>query len=277
MKVAIQGIPGCFHQIAAINYFGKDVDVLPCLTFDELVNQVNNEATCDYGIMAIENSIAGSLLQNYKLLQKNKLKIIGETYLRIEQNLILPKGIELSEIKEIHSHPMAIYQCDSFLKTLPDVKLIEMEDTALAVKNLMTKSAVAKAAIGSLLAAELYNANVIENSIETNKNNYTRFLVISKKDTDSLKETNKSSVYLVLDHHKGSLAKVLDVIAKNSINLSKIQSFPIENSNWQYYFHLDVEYDAYRDFENMVLQLKHHTQDIKVLGNYKNGKPAQEA
>ena len=271
MKIAIQGIEGCFHQIAANNYFDQKINILPCLSFDELVKNVQAGNSCDLGIMAIENTIAGSLLQNYKLLQKNGVKIIGETYLRIEQNLIVPEGLALDEIEEVHSHPMAIYQCEDFLNSLPNVKLIEMEDTALSVKNLQTKSTLKKAAIGSSLSAEIYGMELIKESIETNKKNYTRFLIISKDETEDLSETNKASIYLELDDQQGSLAKVLEVISKNNINLSKVQSYPIVGSNWQYYFHLDLEYDVYRDFKTMLLQIEHHTTNIKVLGNYKKG------
>ena len=271
MKIAIQGIEGCFHQIAANNYFNYQVDVLPCLSFDDLVKNVQQENSCDLGIMAIENSIAGSLLQNYKLLQKNGLNIIGESYLRIEQNLIVPKGLALEEIEEVHSHPMAIYQCDDFLSNLKGAKVIEMEDTALSVKNLQTKSPLKKAAIGSALSAEIYGMEIAKKSIETNKKNYTRFLIISKNETEDLSATNKASIYLELDDQQGSLAKVLEVISTNNINLSKVQSYPIVGSNWQYYFHLDLEYDVYRDFQTMLLQIEHHTTNIKLLGNYKKG------
>jgi prephenate dehydratase len=272
MKVAIQGIEGCFHQIAANKYFKYNVDVLPCLTFDELVQNVHDQNGCELGIMAIENSIAGSLLQNYRLLQNNKLKVIGEIYLRIDQHLIAPKGTKLSDIEEIYSHPMAIYQCDQFLKTMNNIRLIEKEDTALSVKNLTNNpNDLTKAAIGSDLAAGIYGMEIIEKAIQTNKNNYTRFLVVSKTYNTDLENTDKSSVYIVVNHTKGSLAKVLDIIAKNNINLSKLQSFPILGSDWQYYFHLDLEYDSYQDFKNATTQIKDYIQDIIILGNYKKG------
>lgn len=271
MKIAIQGVEGCFHQIAANNYFNDNVEVQPCLTFDELIESVKSIGGSDLGIMAIENTIAGSILQNYKLLQKNNLKIIGESYLKIEQNLIVPKGLKLNEIEEIHSHPMAIYQCDDFLNALPTAKIVEMEDTALSVKNLQHNTTVKKAAIGSSLSAEIYGMEILEKSIQTNKKNYTRFLVIGKDEVEDLKSTDKASIYLELDHKKGSLAKVLQIISHNNINLSKIQSYPIIGSEWMYYFHIDLEYDAYRDFNNMILQIEHHTTSAKVLGNYKKG------
>ncbi len=164
---------------------------------------------------------------------------------------------------------MAIYQCDDFLKTLSNVKLIEMEDTALAVKNLQNKSTVKKAAIGSSLSAEIYGMTLAEKSIETNKNNFTRFLIVSKNENKDFNKTDKASIYLELNDQQGNLSKVLEVIAKNNINLLKVQSYPIAGSDWQYY--LDLEYSVYRDFKTMLLQIEHHTANIKVLGNYKKG------
>lgn len=272
MKIAIQGIQGCFHQIAANNYFGYHINVLPCLSFDALIDQVLNNEDCDLGIMAIENSIAGSILQNYKLLQKSGLKIIGETYLKIEQHLIVPKGMKLTEIKEVHSHPMAIYQCDEFLKSIPNVKLVEMEDTALSVKELELDVHLKKAAIGSRLSSEIYKHEILREAIQTNKKNYTRFLVISKEATPELEKTNKASIYLQAKHEKGSLAKVLALIANVDINLSKLQSYPILGSDWEYYFHLDLEYESYADFKKMIVAITPHTSSIKILGNYKAGK-----
>jgi len=185
--------------------------------------------------------------------------------------LIVPKGLALNEIEEVHSHPMAIYQCDEFLKSLPNVKLVEMEDTALSVKNLDNNSNIKKAAIGSSLSAEIYGKEIIRKSIETNKKNYTRFIIISKEEVKELKDTNKASIYIEVANERGSLAKVLQVISNNDINLSKLQSYPIIGSDWLYYFHLDLEYVSYRDFQNMILQIEHHTTSIKVLGNYKKG------
>jgi len=271
MRIAIQGIKGCFHQIAANNYFGSSVDVKECLTFHDLVSSVKNKDSCNLGIMAIENSIAGSLLQNYRLLQKNNLNIIGETYLRIQQNLIAPKGIKLAEIKEIHSHPMAIYQCETYLNSISNVKVVETEDTALSVKNLQNISNLKRAAIGSSLSAEIYKMNILEKSIETNKKNYTRFLIISNDASSNLEESNKASIYLELDNKKGSLANVLQIISANNINLSKLQSYPIIGSNWQYYFHLDLEYEEFSDFNNSIKQINPYISGIKILGNYIKG------
>tara|TARA_R110001592_G_scaffold137257_1_gene355093 strand:+ start:1174 stop:1995 length:822 start_codon:yes stop_codon:yes gene_type:complete len=271
MRIAIQGIEGCFHQIAANKHFGKEVEVLCCESFTSLINEVENGKNCDRGIMAIENTIAGSILQNYKLLQQSSLKIIGEVYLPIVQNLIAFPGSKLSEIEEIHSHPMAIYQCSDFLSSLKNVKVIETEDTAASVKRIKNNNWKTKAAISSDLSAAIYEMEILKSSIETNKQNYTRFLILSKTDVDNVKKTNKSSIYFSLSNDKGSLAKVLELIAKNNINLTKLQSFPIVGSSWQYYFHSDLEYDAYYNFNNMILQLKNHTIEIKILGNYIKG------
>lgn len=271
MKIAIQGIEGCFHQIAANKYFQKEVGLLCCSSFSELVHEVSNGTKCDLGIMAIENSIAGSILQNYRLLQQSNLKIVGEVYLPIVQNLIAFPGVDLRDIEEIHSHSMAIYQCSDFLSTLNKVKVIETEDTAASVKRIKENNWKTKAAISSDLSASIYGMEVMIPSIETNKENYTRFLMLSKHGVEKIKNTNKASVYFSVNHVKGSLAKVLELIANNDINLTKLQSFPIVGSSWQYYFHSDLEYDAYSNFNNLMLQLSHHTTKIKILGNYKKG------
>lgn len=271
MKIAIQGIHGCFHQIAANKYFNKKVEVLCCDSFPLLVKEVELNRNCDLGIMAIENSIAGSILQNYKLLQQSDLKIVGEVYLPIIQNLIAFPGTKIQDIEEIHSHPMAIYQCYDYLNSLKNVKLIETDDTAASVKRIKENDWQNKAAISSDLSASIYGMEVIASSIETNKQNYTRFLILSKTGVENVKDTNKASVYFSLNNSVGGLAKVLDIIAKNNINLTKLQSFPIVGSSWQYYFHSDLEYDAYRNFNNAILQLSNHTSQVKILGNYKKG------
>jgi len=271
MKIAIQGIHGCFHQIAANKFFNKMEEVLCCDSFPLLVKEVELGENCDLGIMAIENSIAGSILQNYKLLQQSNLKIVGEVYLPIVQNLIAFPGTKIQDVEEIHSHPMAIYQCYDYLNNLKNVKLIETDDTAASVKRIKDNNWGNKAAISSDLSATIYGMEVIAPSIETNKQNYTRFLILSKIGVINVKDTNKASVYFSLNNSIGGLAKVLDVIAKNDINLTKLQSFPIVGSSWQYYFHSDLEYNAYRDFNNAILQLTYHTSEVKILGNYNKG------
>ena len=271
MKIAIQGIEGCFHQIAANKFFNREVEVLCCVNFHELVNKVTNQQECDLGIMAIENSIAGSILQNYRLLQQSDLKIIGEVYLPIVQNLIVMPGTKIEDIEEIHSHPMAIYQCSEFLSKLKNVKVIETDDTAASVKRIKENNWGKKAAISSELSASIYGMEILTSSIETNKANYTRFLILSKNEIEKMKGTNKASLYFSVENTKGSLAKVLELITKNDINPTKLQSFPIVGSSWQYYFHSDLEYSAYSNFNNLILQLNNHTTKVKILGNYKKG------
>lgn len=272
MKIAIQGIQGCFHQIAANNYFNQQVDVLCCDSFLILVNEVVEGKNCDLGVMAIENSIAGSILQNYKLLQQSGLNIIGETYLPIVQNLIAFPGTKIEDITEVYSHPMAIYQCYDYLNTLDNVKLIEKEDTAGSVKEIRDNNLRNKAAISSDLSAVLYDMEVIAPSIETNKENYTRFLIVSKSKLDQPENTNKASLYFSVSHSTGSLAQILTEIAAYNINISKLQSYPIIGKNWQYYFYVDIEYNSYQDYEIMLEKISEKTTELKVLGNYKNGK-----
>lgn len=271
MKIAIQGEPGCFHQIAANKYFKKEVEVLSCIDFPTLVNEVISGKNCDMGIMAIENSIAGSIIQNYKLLQKSGLHIVGETYLPIQQNLIVLPGTKIQEIEEVHSHPMAIYQCREYLDSLDAIRLIEKEDTAGSVKEIKTNNWRNKAAIASTLAANIYDMEVLTPSIETNKQNYTRFLVVTKNEKFLESNPNKSSIYFSVPHQQGSLAKILTVISNYGINMSKLQSYPIVGEKWQYYFYLDLEYDDYNNYQNLYKELINNTTAIFTLGNYKNG------
>lgn len=271
MKIAIQGIEGCFHQIAANKYFDSNVEVLCCDNFPRLINEVVSGENCDLGIMAIENSIAGSILQNYKLLQQSGLKIIGEAYLPIVQNLIAFPGTKIEEILEIFSHPMAIYQCGDYLDTLSNIKVIEKEDTAGSVKEIKSNNWVNKAAIASGLSANLYGMEVITPSIETNKKNYTRFLIIGKNESKELAKTNKATLYFSAAHSKGSLAEILTDIANHDINLSKLQSYPILGKTWQYYFYVDLEYDSYKSYQKMIKSITEKTTELKVLGNYNKG------
>lgn len=271
MTIAIQGEIGCFHQIAAHTYFNTAVEVLCCSNFRVLVQEVQRQKNCQLGIMAIENSIAGSILQNYNLLQQSGLSIIGEIYLPIVQNLIALPGTKLQDVEEIYSHPMAIYQCYHFLNQLPQVKLVEKEDTAGSVKEIKNAGLKNKAAIAGSLAAEIYGMEILASAIESNHKNYTRFLIIGTKPHQAIAKTNKASICFSVPHHSGSLAKVLAVIAAQQINLTKIQSYPILGAHWQYYFYVDVEYDSYQNFEKMYAALISLTKKLTLMGNYVNG------
>ena len=270
-KVSIQGYEGSFHQAAAQHFFGKNIEIIPCATFREVIKKATAKNEADAAVMAIENSIAGSILPNYTLLQNSNLVIVGEVYLKIKQNLLVNKGVKLEDIREVHSHQMALLQCIEYLEKY-NWKLVETEDTALSAKHIHQHKNKHAAAVASKLAAELYNLDVIAPGIETAKNNYTRFLILQKVGTiDIIEGANKASVNFHTDHSKGSLAKVLNVIAAAGINLSKLQSFPIPGSNFKYAFHADLEFKTLHVFNETIRKIKKLTESVKIYGVYKNG------
>jgi prephenate dehydratase len=223
-------------------------------------------------MMAIENSIAGSILPNYSLLQKSNLVIIGEVYLHIKQQLMANHGVALGDIREVHSHPMALLQCMDYLESHAHWKLVETEDTALSAKHLHQRHHKHAAAIASKLAAELYDLNILTPNIHTLKNNYTRFLVLVKKDfSNEIPEANKASVNFSTDHSKGSLAKVLTSIADGGVNLSKLQSVPIPGSDFKYSFHADMEFSDKAQFDSVLKDIERQAEDVRVFGIYKRG------
>ncbi|GAB2654353.1 prephenate dehydratase [Flavihumibacter cheonanensis] len=271
-RVSIQGYEGSFHQVAAQQFFGKDVEVIPCDTFREVVKIASSKKESEGGVMAIENSIAGSILPNYNLLQKSNLQVVGEVYLQIKQNLLVNPGVKLEDIREVHSHPMAILQCIDYLEKF-NWKLVETEDTALSAKHIHQKHNKHAAAIASKLAADLFDLEVLAPNIHTMKNNYTRFLILQRKDmAQEIPDANKASVNFHTDHSRGSLAKVLTRIAEGGINLSKLQSFPIPGSDWQYSFHADMEFDSLEQFQGVIKEIEPLTVSLQVYGIYKNGK-----
>ena len=270
--ICIQGYEGSFHQVAANFFFGKGVPVIPCDTFRDLVKMAADPTLSAGGIMAIENSIAGSILPNYNLLQKSKLVVVGEVYLSISQNLLANKGVQLSDIREVHSHPMAILQCLDFLEK-NTWKLVETEDTALSARHIAQHHHKHAAAIASKLAAELYGLQIVSPDIHTMKNNVTRFLVLAtKKNQSPIPDANKASVYFQTDHSKGILAKVLTDIAAHEVNLSKLQSMPIQGSNFKYGFYADLEFEKPAHLQKVLEQLNTQTNNLKIFGIYKKGK-----
>lgn len=269
-KVSIQGYEGSFHQVAARKFFGKEVEVIPCATFKEVIKIASSKKESDGGVMAIENSIAGSILPNYNLLKKSTLTIVGEVYLQINQNLLVNPGVKLTDIKEVHSHPMALQQCLEFLDKY-NWKLIETEDTALSAKHIYQHKSKHIAAIASKLAAELFNLQMIAPNIHTMKNNYTRFLILQRDAGTAATDANKASVNFHTDHSRGSLAKVLTVIADGGINLSKLQSFPIPGSDFKYSFHADMEFDSVDQFNEVVEKVRKLTAELKIYGVYRRG------
>lgn len=271
LRIAIQGYEGSFHQVAAQQFFGKEVEVIPCGNFRDVVKYAQNKKESEGGVMAIENSIAGSILPNYSLLQKSNLRIVGEIYLQIRQNLLVNPGVQLEDIREVHSHPMAIQQCLEYLDKY-DWKLVETEDTALSAKHIHQHRSKHIAAIASKLAADLFELKMIAPNIHTMKNNYTRFLVVRREEfAQDIEDANKASVNFHTDHSRGSLAKVLTVIAEGGINLSKLQSFPIPGSDWKYSFHADMEFDSVDQFNKVVDSMEKLTKGMKVYGVYKKG------
>ena len=271
-KVTIQGYEGSFHQVAARQFFGKDVDVITCATFRDVVRIGEDAKQSDGAVMAIENSIAGSILPNYNLLQKSKLQVIGEVYLSISQNLLVYPGVKLEEIKEVHSHPMAILQCLDYLEK-QHWKLVESEDTALSAKHVHQHKSKHIAAIASKLAAQLYDLDVITPDIHTLKNNITRFLImVSAKQKIEIEDADKASIYFQTDHSKGILSKVLAKIAQGGANLSKLQSMPIPGSTFKYGFYADIEFDHKKQLDKLLVDLKLMTNSFKVFGLYKKGK-----
>lgn len=268
---AIQGYEGSFHQVAAQQFFGKQTQVIPCATFKDVIRIASSRKESDGGVMAIENSIAGSILANYNLLQKSNLKIVGEIYLQIRQNLLVNPGVKLEDIREVHSHTMALQQCYDFLDK-HKWKLVETEDTALSAKHVHQHKSKHIAAIASKLAAELFQLEVLAPNIQTLKNNYTRFLVLQRQDiAQPVNDANKASVNFHTDHSRGSLAKVLTKIAEGGINLSKLQSFPIPGSDFKYSFHADMEFDTIGQFDDVIEQIRPITEEVKIYGVYRRG------
>lgn len=270
-RVSIQGYEGSFHQVAARQYFGKDVEVIPCDSFREVIKIASNKKESNGGVMAIENSIAGSILSNYNLLQKSSLTIAGEVYLQIRQHLLVNPGVSLEDIREVHSHTMALQQCYDFLDK-HKWKLVETEDTALSARHIFQHKSKHIAAIASKLAAELYGLDIIAPNIQTMKTNYTRFLVLSRGENEfNGHDADKASVNFHTDHSKGSLARVLTKIADGGVNLSKLQSFPIPGSDFQYSFHADMEFDSREQFDRVIESIRPLTAELRIYGVYKRG------
>ena len=276
-RVVIQGGFGAFHEIAARYYFGKDVEIVPARTFKDLFKTLHMEHA-DYGIMAIENSLVGSILPNYGLLQESKMKIIGEIYLRIEQNLVALPGQKITDIKEVYSHPMAILQCQNFFEDYKNIKLIDSMDTALSAKEIHDRKLLGVGAIASKTAAKNYGLEIVKEGIETNKKNYTRFLILTDKEKpdDTKRIVDKSSICFSLAHQIGSLSKILSTLSYYDINLTKIQSMPVMGHEWEYQFYIDVTFDDYNRYKQSLEAIRPFTKDLKVMGEYEKGKTVSE-
>ena len=277
-RIAIQGGYGAFHEIAAIHYFeNENIEIVPKNTFKDLFKALQ-QGLVDYGITAIENSLAGSILPNYTLLLESNMKIIGEIYLRIRQNLVALPGQSIEDIKEIYSHPMALLQCQKFFENYPHIKLIDSVDTALSAKDIRDNKLAGTGAISSTLAAEKYNLEIIVANIETNKKNYTRFLILEEKNGKMKinENINKSSITFALAHKIGCLSKVLSILSYYDINLSKVQSMPIIGKEWEYQFYVDLEIEDFKLYKMAIEAIGPFTSNLQILGEYMKGKSIME-
>jgi len=274
ISIAIQGGYGAFHEIAAKAYFEPlEIDIKPNNTFKDLMTSLK-ERKVDFGIMAIENSLAGSIIPNYALVKDSKMKIIGEVYLRIRQNLVALKGQKIENIKKVFSHPMAILQCQLFFDNYPDIILVESIDTALSAKMIRDENLTGVGAISSDLAAEKYGLEILAPGIETNKMNYTRFLILQETNghKTNISSVNKASLHFALAHKTGSLSKILSILSYYDINLSKIQSLPIMGKDWEYQFYVDVIFDDYEWYKKSLDAIRPFTSELGILGEYVKGK-----
>tara|TARA_R110002049_G_scaffold241196_1_gene414982 strand:+ start:2794 stop:3621 length:828 start_codon:yes stop_codon:yes gene_type:complete len=272
LKIAIQGIKGSNHHQVANEFFGNNVELVECLSFDELIHQLMT-GYADKAVMAIENSIAGSIIPNYALIYNNNLHIIGEHYLNIHHHLMALEGQKIEDIKEVHSHPMALLQCKEFLRCHSHIKLVESVDTAETAQRIQKNKLKSIAAIAPKVAAELYGLEVLASEIQTISNNSTRFIILKKENKEFAKtEINKASLRFVLDHKRGSLAAVLNVVSDCNLNLTKVQSLPVIERPWKYSFFVDVTFDKYSHYEKAKALLEIMAEEFKVLGEYKNAR-----
>lgn len=273
IRVTIQGVAGCYHDAAAREYFaGQEIETVPCDTFPDMFAALSVDASM-LGILAIENTIAGSILPNHELLRKSNLEIIGEHKMRISHVLAALPGETFDSLYEVNSHPMALMQCEQFLRSHPRMKMIEKFDTAGSAREIAEQSLNGHAAVCGEYAAELYGLNILAKSIETNKRNFTRFLILAdplvareiKPRDESL---DKASIVFTLPHTHGALSKVLTIFSFYDINLSKIQSLPIVGREWEYRFYVDLTFDSFVRYRQALDAVRPLINDFRVLGEY---------
>ena len=266
-RVAIQGVRASFHEEAAFKFFDNDIQTIECNSFKKTCESLKNKQA-DFVVMAIENSIAGSLLPNYTLLREYNFPIIGEIYLPIQLHLLALPGVKFENVKYVQSHPIAIRLCVDFFDEFPHLQVIESNDTAACAKRIHDEKLTDTVAIANQLAAQLYNLEVIERRIESNKKNHTRFLILTDKATDDL-ENNKASLCFQVSNEAGSLAKVLHIFAEQNINLSKIQSMPILGKPNEYNFYVDIEWDKQINYDTAIRKVLRYTTNFTIMGEYK--------
>lgn len=274
-KVAIQGAHNSYHEIAANNYFqDEELQIIPCDTFGQVIEAIHNDSSV-FGMMAIENTIAGSLLRNHELIRNSNCVIIGEYKLRISHVLAALPGTNIEDIFEINSHPIALMQCEEFISKLINVKIVEKGDTALSAQWIAEKKLIGHAAICSKNAAEAHGLSILAEGIETNKRNFTRFLALANQlNTDSFnaqKAINKSSLVFMLPHTSGSLSKVLSILSFYDMNLTKIQSLPIIGREWEYLFYINLTFSDFNRYKQSLDAITPLTNGLKILGEYAEG------
>lgn len=271
-KIAIQGAKGSFHEQAAMKYFTNNIECVECRTFNDLFNLIDDNLV-DYAVAAIENTVAGTILPNYAMLRESDARIIGEVYLPIQQNLMALPGQSLNDIKEVHSHPMAILQCQIFFDKHPHIRLVTADDTAAQAKWIAENQLTHIGAIAGSHVAKMYNLNLLAEGIETDKKNFTRFLVLKRFNGSDYRNTksDKASACFIVKHEKGSLARVLTLFAGYDINLTKIQSLPILGKEWEYYIHVDMEFENYDKYIEVLNVIRPLLTEFKILGEYKRG------
>ena len=270
--IAIQGAEGSNHHKVARDFYGDNIQLKECMSFDALVAHLLEGSATD-GVMAIENTIAGSIIPNYALIDSNNLHIVGEEYLNIHHHLMALPGQTIKSIKEVWSHPMALLQCKEFFKKYPHIKLVEDVDTAEVAKRIAKENIKGIAAIAPKIAAEIFGLQVLEDDIQTIKDNSTRFVIVQTKlPTHSIEGINKASLKFELSHKRGSLAAVLNVLSDCKMNLTKIQSLPVIETPWKYSFFVDVTFDQITDYQKLVKIIEIMAEEFKILGTYKNGR-----
>ena len=274
-RIAIQGVPGSFHDIAAHKFFpNEEIELICCDTFEEIFDHMQQDSTI-IGMLAIENTIAGSLLHNYELLRDSRTTIVGEHKLRIKHSCVCLPEDDWDTLTEINSHPVALAQCQAFLKRHPQLKIVEADDTAKSAEFIKTNNMRGHAAICSKYAAELYGMKILEEGVETNKHNFTRFLIVADTwradDLRDRKHSNKATIVFSLPHNEGSLSQVLSIFSFYKINLTKIQSLPIIGREWEYLFYVDVIFQDYLRFRQSIDAVSPLTRELKILGEYAEG------
>lgn len=270
-KIAIQGVKGCFHEQAARLFYEEHGHIVPdiveCLTFDDLYRSMER-GEADAAIMAIENTVSGGLLPNFELLRKYDRKIKGEVFLRIQQNLMAMPGQTIQDLKEVRTHYMAINQTREFFKDYPWIRLVESEDTAKSAADVAAEGIMGVGAVASVLAADLYGLEILAESIETYKQNFTRFLILDDELDVDRKKINKASMCFTLPHTPGSLAHVLTIMSFYGMNMTRIQSLPIPGQEWQYFFYVDIKFEDYARYEQAISAVKPLMTDLNILGEY---------